>query len=768
MHFESALDAADRAFLDEVRAFCDQAIDADMAAAEDALRSQVSDHERSDAWIAKLRPRRWHVASWSQGDGGAGLSAIRNYLVLYEAGLRGAPLIEPLSINYVGPVVRHFGTPEQKARYLPAIIDGRDQWCQGFSEPGSGSDLGSVKTFAERRGDVYVVNGQKIWTTNAHYANKIFALLRTRREDTKDALSFMLIDMASPGVTVRPIRLMTGDHEVNQVFFDEVEVTPDCLLGGEGQGWAVARYLLEIERGQFVFGGRLRRRFERLVTLARARDDVPPTFWSTAARLDVELLAYEVTEFRLGHLTPADEQTLAQANVIKIGWTETMQRIDELALMLPGVAPLYTPEPATPTSGLGQPMSTWVSAYLNNRAATIYGGSNEIQRELIFRTLRRAGTETPLQHPLPYNRSEESVALADSAARLVRERYDYVDLLPRLKSAAPWTPAQWAELAGFGWLAAGVSEAHDGLGLPVSALVQLARALAPAAMPEPVSSQLARGGWLLDQAGGGRARECLAGWMAGESLLALVDADGTPAAVHWRRAGDGYVLDGAQRAVQDGASAAHFIVAAAGETPALFLLPVDAPGIGHEAHRAADGREFADVRFAGVEVDSAARLEVDDVAALLAGSRDLHALLLAAEMVGIAQALIPITHAYIAQREQFGRKLAEFQVLQHRLVDMHIEAVRAESALELACFKVDELGLVAAAPFIAAAKAQSGLSCRRVAEEAVQLHGGIGMTEELVVGHYLKRIVADTLLAGHTEQHFAACAAARGVVPSST
>ncbi|MCB1746936.1 MAG: acyl-CoA dehydrogenase family protein [Gammaproteobacteria bacterium] len=768
MHFESALDAADRAFLAEVRAFCDEAIDADMAATEDVLRSQVSDHERSEAWIEKLRPRRWHVASWSEADGGAGLSAVRNYLVLYEAGLRGAPLIEPLSINYVGPVVRHFGTPEQKARYLPAIIDGRDQWCQGFSEPGSGSDLGSVRTFAERRGDVYVVNGQKIWTTNAHYANKIFALLRTRRENTKDALSFMLIDMASPGVTVRPLRLMTGDHEVNEVFFDEVEVTPDCLLGGEGQGWAVAKYLLEIERGQFVFGGRLRRRFEHLVALARRRERVPATFWAAAARLDVELLAYEVTEFRLGHLTPAAEQTLAQANVIKIGWTETMQRIDELALMLPGVEVLYTPEAATPTSGLGQPMSTWVSAYLNNRAATIYGGSNEIQRELIFRTLKRAGPATNLAHPLPYNLGEESAALVDSAARLVRERYDYVDLLPRLKSATPWTRAQWAELAELGWLAAAISEAHDGLGLPLSALVQLARALAPAAMPEPVLSQLARCGWLLDQAGDAAARAALAAWMAGESLLALVDDDGTPAAVRWRAAGDGYVLDGVQAAVLDGASADRFIVAGGGDTAALFLVDAAAPGLGREGHRAADGREFADLRFAGVEVAAGNRLDVDDVAGLLGGARELHALLLAAEMVGIAQALVPITHGYIAQREQFGTKLAEFQVLQHRLVDMHVLAVRAESALELAAFKVDELGLAAAAPYVAAAKAQCGLSGRRVAEEAVQLHGGIGMTEDLVVGHYLKRIVADTLLAGHTEQHFEAGARARGIRPSST
>lgn len=390
MHFEAALSPGERAFLAEVRSFLDAELDVDMVAAEDALRTQVADHERSEAWLAKLRPRRWHVGCWPRELGGAGLTAVENYLLLYEAGLRGAPLISPLSIGYVGPVVMAFGSPEQQARLLPAIIDGRDQWCQGFSEPGSGSDLGSVATFAERRGDVYIVNGSKIWTTDAHHANKIFCLLRTQREDSKNALSFMLIDMQAPGVSVQPIRMMTGDHEVNEVFFDEVEVTPDCLLGAEGQGWAVARYLLEIERGQFIFGGRLRRRFDRLVELARAAVDVPRAFWVAAAAVDAELLAYEVTEFRLGHLAPRGDQTLAEANVIKIGWTETMQRIDELALMVQDANALYCAEPATPTSQGGLAMSTWLSNYFNNRAATIYGGSNEIQRELIFRSLRRA------------------------------------------------------------------------------------------------------------------------------------------------------------------------------------------------------------------------------------------------------------------------------------------------------------------------------------------------------------------------------------------
>ncbi|MEQ8663302.1 MAG: acyl-CoA dehydrogenase family protein, partial [Gammaproteobacteria bacterium] len=377
MLFEAALAADDRAFLAEVRAFLDAELDPEVYRPEDALRSQVCDQPRSEAWIARLRPRRWHVGFWPREHGGAGLSQIQNYLLLYEQGRRGAPLLSPLSITYVGPVVMEFGTRAQQETLLPAIVDGRDHWCQGFSEPGAGSDLGSVATFAERRGDRYVVNGAKIWTTDAHHANRIFCLLRTRREATKDALSFLLIDMDTSGVTVRPIRLMSGDHEVNQVFFDDVEVPVGNLLGGEGAGWAVAKYLLEMERGAFVFGGRLRRRFELLLAHARSRHDVPRTFWDAAARFDIELMAYEVTEFRLGHLRARAAQTAAEPNVIKIGWTETIQHLDELALMLAPPGWLYTRDYADGADKGGLPMASWLAGYFNNRAATIYGGSNE-------------------------------------------------------------------------------------------------------------------------------------------------------------------------------------------------------------------------------------------------------------------------------------------------------------------------------------------------------------------------------------------------------
>jgi acyl-CoA dehydrogenase len=390
---EAALEPPDRRFLASIRAFLDENLDPELRDAVDNERMFFGDHDRSNAWFETLKDCRWHVAHWPTANGGLGWSPLHNYLCLYEQGLRGAPLLRPFGINYVGPTIMEFGSDEQKAELLPRIVAHSEHWCQGFSEPGAGSDLAGVATFAERRGDAYVVNGSKIWTTDAQYADRIFCLLRTSREDGKHALTFMLIDLSSPGVSVQPIRLSAGDHELNQVFFDNVEVLPDCILGGEGGGWRVSKFLLEIERGAFVFGGRIRRRLHRLV--ARARElKVPARFWDEAIGLDLDLRAYEATELRLGHLGTGEA---AAPNIIKVDWTELVQRIDALAVSIGGRSGLY---PNTePGAGLYDErgeivMPGWFASYFNNRAASIYGGSNEIQRNLIYRSLRPAQSST--------------------------------------------------------------------------------------------------------------------------------------------------------------------------------------------------------------------------------------------------------------------------------------------------------------------------------------------------------------------------------------
>ncbi|MDA0821404.1 MAG: acyl-CoA dehydrogenase family protein [Proteobacteria bacterium] len=388
---EASLTSADRAFLEEVREFLDENLSPSLVAADDEQRMFFGDYHRSNAWLEKLRPRRWHVADWPEQYGGCGLSAMQNYLLLYEQGLHGAPFVRPMGIKYVGLTVMHFGSEAQKQEILPRLINGDDHWCQGFSEPGAGSDLGNVKTFAERRGDVYVVNGSKIWTTDAHFANRIFCLVRTRHDDSKEALSFALIDMNAPGVSVQPIRMLGGDHELNQVFFDDVEVFPEQLLGPEGAGWAVAKYLLEIERGAFVLGGRLRRRMQGVIERARV-SRASARIWDRIAETEIDLMAYEATELRLGHLAGEGADVLGAANIIKIEWTELVQRIDELAVMNAGSESLYCatqPRDYVYADNGDIEMFGWLASYFNNRATSIYGGSNEIQRNLVYRTMKR-------------------------------------------------------------------------------------------------------------------------------------------------------------------------------------------------------------------------------------------------------------------------------------------------------------------------------------------------------------------------------------------
>ncbi len=387
MHCLASLSADQRAFRDEVRAFLAAELEPALVAADDDQRSFVAHHARGNRWIDRLRPRRWHAPLWPREHGGAGLAPIDNYILQYEQGLAGAPAPPPMGLAYVGPTLIRYGTPAQQARFLPPLLDGGDHWCQGFSEPGAGSDLARVATFAERRGSGYVITGSKIWTTDAHHANKIFLLLRTRRDDSRDAMSFFLVDMKTAGVSVRPIRMLTGDHEFNQVFFDEVEVGEEDRLGDEGQGWAIARFLLEIERGSFVFSGRLRRRLRRIEARARAAHCDAVTD-ARLARLARDLLAYEHTELRLGSLNLGGAMQGAAANLIKIEWTELLQRMDELDMELAGAAALHADHSVLEAGEIGMPGA--LASYFNNLAATIYGGSNEVQRNLVFREMRRA------------------------------------------------------------------------------------------------------------------------------------------------------------------------------------------------------------------------------------------------------------------------------------------------------------------------------------------------------------------------------------------
>lgn len=388
------LDADDLAFRDEVRAFLREHLTDDLVRATRLNTSVFSEPEVARRWHRTLHARGWVAPAWPVAHGGTGWSLVRRWIFETELARAGAPPLSPMGLRMAGPVIMRFGTPAQRARWLPGILSGEDAWCQGYSEPGSGSDLASLRTRAVRDGDHYVVDGTKIWTTHAHHADMMFALVRTGAETARrqDGISFLLIDMRSPGITVRPIRSASGDHEVNQVFLDGVRVPLDHRIGDEGQGWVIAKYLLEFERGGAIAAARLRAALDRVVALAHGRgalDDPDLALAVSAVEVDVDAL--EATELRvMATLQVGQNPGGLVSSMLKLRWSELQQAISRLAVRALGPDALAwetaRPMPLhVPDSGLDDDARPVVAQYLNARAYTIFGGSSEIQREIVAR-----------------------------------------------------------------------------------------------------------------------------------------------------------------------------------------------------------------------------------------------------------------------------------------------------------------------------------------------------------------------------------------------
>jgi alkylation response protein AidB-like acyl-CoA dehydrogenase len=328
-------------------------------------------------WHRILAKKGWVAPAWPKEWGGTGWNVVQRYIFDEELGFAGAPPIIPFGITMCAAILLRFGSDAQKQRFLPRIYNGDDFWCQGYSEPGSGSDLASLKTKAQRvkggQGDHYVVNGQKIWTTLAHYADWIFCLVRTDpvAEKRQEGISFLLMDMKTPGITARPLMLMDGAHEVNEVFFDDVKVPVENLVHEEGKGWTVAKYLLGHERMNTGRVGESRRQLARLKEYAAPmmRDQ---RWRDRLSRVEVELTALEITNLRfLDRMRRTGQPPGADVSMLKIKGTEIQQGLTELMM--------DATDPAA-----SDPLSEAIrKRYLSMRKTTIYAGSNEIQRNII-------------------------------------------------------------------------------------------------------------------------------------------------------------------------------------------------------------------------------------------------------------------------------------------------------------------------------------------------------------------------------------------------
>lgn len=369
-------DPALQSFRDEVRAFLAAALPDDLRRAASRATSVFHDPAVSLPWQRILHAQGWAAPDWPAVFGGPGWSEIERYIFAAECAHAGTPNLAPMGLKMVAPVIMHYGSAEQRAHYLPRILSGEDYWCQGFSEPGAGSDLAALQLRAVPDGSDYVLNGSKIWTTHAHFANRMFALVRTSSEGKPQAgISFLLLDMATPGISVEPIRTLAGDHEFNQVFFDDVRVPQANRLGAENEGWSVAKHLLTFERGGKYAPGLM----ARLIGL-RAQSVADPVLRARIEREAIALQALQALELKA--MRGVGGSAALYASALKILGTESAQRIDTLACDIAGHAAWADADGQAPAE-----LAVAVPRYLNDRAASIYAGSNEIQRDLIARLM---------------------------------------------------------------------------------------------------------------------------------------------------------------------------------------------------------------------------------------------------------------------------------------------------------------------------------------------------------------------------------------------
>ena len=356
-----------------------------------ALRLTREDMQR---WAKILGKKGWLGYGWPKEFGGPGWNAVQRHLFEEECALAGAPRIVPFGPVMVAPVIMTFGNAEQQKRFLPGIASGEVWWSQGYSEPGAGSDLASLKCRAERRGDKYIVNGQKTWTTLAQHGDWIFCLVRTSTEGKpQTGISFLLIDMKSPGVSVRPIYMLDGEPEVNEVFFDNVEVPAENLIGEENKGWTYAKHLLSHERTNIADVNRAKRELERLKRIAKSEkvwDD--QRFRDEVAKLEVEVVALEMLVLRVLSAQQSGKNSLDIAGLLKIRGSEIQQRYSELMMLAAGPYALPWIREAMDAGWQGEfvgapYIAPLAATYFNMRKTTIYGGSNEVQRTIVSQTV---------------------------------------------------------------------------------------------------------------------------------------------------------------------------------------------------------------------------------------------------------------------------------------------------------------------------------------------------------------------------------------------
>lgn len=393
-----ALSPTDERFREEVRHFLAHALTPELRLAGSRMTSVYADHTAQKQWQAILHAKGWAAPAWPVEYGGAGWSAVQRHIFTSERVASGAPPTSPMGISMAGPAIIGHGTAEQKAYFLPRMLSGEHFWCQGYSEPQAGSDLAALQMKAERDGDHLVCTGSKVWTTHANVANWMFCLVRTARSERRQqGITFLLIDMTTPGIEIRPIIMHSGEWIQNQVFFDSVRVPVSNVLGEIDHGWVVAKYLLDFERGGSAYAPELKAKLDLLYAEAARRIATDPALAARLADAGVQIEVLEALEMEILSALSNDRSIGTDASMMKILGTELQQRITELRLEAAGpIARAWQPgvtKPGGPVMNYPSELDGYASAepwqavaplrYLNERAGSIYAGTNEIQRNII-------------------------------------------------------------------------------------------------------------------------------------------------------------------------------------------------------------------------------------------------------------------------------------------------------------------------------------------------------------------------------------------------
>ena len=396
---------ADLEFRDEVRAFLAAELTPEMCTATARMTSVYAPVKLSLAWQARLHAHGWAAPAWPKEYGGTGWSQTQRYIFTRELTEAGAPPLSPMGIGMCGPVLIGHGTPDQKAHWLPRMLNGDDLWCQGYSETESGSDLASLRMKAVRDGDDYVCTGHKLWTTHGHEANMIFCLVRTAQvAKPQQGITFLLIDMTSPGISVRPILSLSGEHIQNHITFDAVRVPAANVVGAVDDGWTVAKYLMEFERGGSVYSPSMRTRVVRLQRFLAEEGTASSGMTRRLSLIVADIEALDAFELHFMSSLAVGGAPGVKASMLKVLGTELSQRLTEVELEGAGpYAAAWQPHLTTPggdvpgfdppgdNSGVGTSYTAKaMPKYLNDRAGSIYAGTNEIQRGILWQNLERA------------------------------------------------------------------------------------------------------------------------------------------------------------------------------------------------------------------------------------------------------------------------------------------------------------------------------------------------------------------------------------------